>query len=129
MAYADACNAEMRDLFAAGAECAARRALHAGATGAAVPYGFAALNRALEGIKGTTAVHICFGYAAIIHERPAGYSFCPNSPIAPASDLDRDRAVESRSWSPHELPDKTIILGVIDLSERPWRPTRLWRAG
>jgi len=38
-------------------------------------YGLAALNRARDGVMGTTAVHICFGYAAIIHERPSGYSF------------------------------------------------------
>jgi 5-methyltetrahydropteroyltriglutamate--homocysteine methyltransferase len=54
-----------------------RRALHAGAAEKARLYGLAALNRALEGVQGTTAVHICFGYAAIIHERPSGYSFLP----------------------------------------------------
>ena len=44
---------------------------------AAREYGLAALNAALDGVTGTTAVHICFGYAAIIHERPEGYSFLP----------------------------------------------------
>ena len=55
-----------------------RRALHAGAAGARPRNtAFAALNRALEGVDGTTAVHICFGYAAIIHQRPSAYSFLP----------------------------------------------------
>ena len=59
--------------------------------------GLKALNAALDGVTGTTAVHICFGYAAIIHVRPEGYSFLPefaNSPVQ--ADLDRDRAVEAR---------------------------------
>ena len=78
MDYAAAVNEEIRDLFAAGADIVqidepymqARPAL-------ARQYGLAALNRALDGISQTTAVHICFGYAAIIHERPNAYSFLP----------------------------------------------------
>jgi 5-methyltetrahydropteroyltriglutamate--homocysteine methyltransferase len=54
-----------------------RRALSAGAARIAERYGLEALNRALEGVNGVTAVHICFGYAAIIHERPSAYSFLP----------------------------------------------------
>ena len=44
--------------------------------------------RALEGVTGTTCVHICFGYAAIIHQRPSGYSFLPElagSPVLQVS--------------------------------------------
>ena len=59
-------------------------------------YGLKALNRALDGISGTTAVHICFGYAAIIHERPSGYSFLPELAELPVqAGVDRDRAVRS----------------------------------
>ena len=78
-----------------------------------------ALNRALDGVAGTTAVHICFGYAAIIHERPEGYSFLPElaaSSVRP--DLDRDRAVGPRPRRcSTTLPGKTIILGVLDLDD------------
>ena len=78
MDYADAVNAEIKDLFAAGADIVQIDEPYMQARpGAAEEYGLAALNRALDGVTGTTAVHICFGYAAIIHERPSGYSFLP----------------------------------------------------
>ena len=53
--------------------------------------------RARRRRPGTTAVHLCFGYAAIIHERPSGYSFLPELAGVPGGpDLDRDRAVGAR---------------------------------
>jgi 5-methyltetrahydropteroyltriglutamate--homocysteine methyltransferase len=78
MDYATAVNAEIRDLFAAGADVVQIDEPYMQARPEkARRYGLAALNRALDGIEGRTAVHICFGYAAIIHERPTGYSFLP----------------------------------------------------
>src|SRR5438046_4962733 len=78
MDYAAAVNEEIRDLFAAGADIVQidEPYMHARPEKAR-EYGLKALNRALEGVDGTTAVHICFGYAAIIHPRPSGYSFLP----------------------------------------------------
>jgi 5-methyltetrahydropteroyltriglutamate--homocysteine methyltransferase len=76
MDYAVAVNAEIRDLFAAGADVVQIDEPYMQARPKkAEEYGLKALNAALDGITGTTAVHICFGYAAIIHERPSGYSF------------------------------------------------------
>ena len=78
MDYAAAVNAEIKDLFAAGADVVQIDEPYMQARPEkARLYGLQALNRALEGVQGTTAVHICFGYAAIIHERPSGYSFLP----------------------------------------------------
>ena len=78
MDYAEAVNDEIRDLFAAGADIVQIDEPYMQARpDDARAYGLRALNRALEGVRGTTAVHICFGYAAIIHDRPAGYSFLP----------------------------------------------------
>ena len=78
MAYAAAVNAEIKDLLAAGADIVQIDEPYMQARPeAAREYGLAALNAALDGVTGTTAVHICFGYAAIIHERPEGYSFLP----------------------------------------------------
>src|SRR3954465_4785165 len=78
MAYAAAVNAEIKDLHAAGADIVQIDEPHMQARPEpARAYGLAALQAALEGVTGTTAVHICFGYAAIIHERPEGYSFLP----------------------------------------------------
>src|SRR6188508_854271 len=74
--YAAAVNAEIKDLFAAGADIVQVDEPYLQARPAkAREYGLQALNRALEGITQPTAVHLCFGYAAIIHERPSGYSF------------------------------------------------------
>ena len=76
--YAAAVNAEIKDLFAAGADIVQIDEPYMQARPEkARQYGLKALNRALDGVKGTTCVHICFGYAAIIHERPSGYSFLP----------------------------------------------------
>ena len=78
LGYADAVNAEIRDLFAAGADIVQLDEPYMQARpDAARAYGLDALNAALDGVTGTTAVHLCFGYAAIIHERPEGYSFLP----------------------------------------------------
>src|SRR6202795_833333 len=78
MDYAAAVNEEIRDLFAAGADVVQVDEPYMQARPEkARQYGLKALNRALEGVTGTTCVHICFGYAAIIHDRPSGYSFLP----------------------------------------------------
>ena len=120
LAYADAVNAEIKDLFAAGADVVqidepwmqarpdkARR------------YGLKALDRALAGVTGATALHICFGYAAMVKSKPSGYSFLP--------ELERSavRQISIEAAQPRldlgvlaQLPSKTIVLGVIDLADR-----------
>src|SRR5580704_1907150 len=78
MDYAIAVNAEIRDLFSAGADVVQIDEPYMQARPEeARAWGQRALNRALDGVGGVTAVHICFGYAAIIHSRPSGYSFLP----------------------------------------------------
>ena len=78
LAYAAAVNAEIKDLHAAGADLVQIDEPYMQARPeAAREYGLTALNAALDGVTGPTAVHICFGYAAIIHDRPEGYSFLP----------------------------------------------------
>jgi 5-methyltetrahydropteroyltriglutamate--homocysteine methyltransferase len=119
MAYAEACNAEIRDLFAAGADVVQLDEPYMQARPeAARRFGLDALNRALDGVDGTTAVHICFGYAAIIHDKPSGYSF-----LSELADCSCDQ-ISIETAQPNldpgvlaDLPDKTIILGVIDLSD------------
>jgi 5-methyltetrahydropteroyltriglutamate--homocysteine methyltransferase len=82
-------------------------------------FGLKALNRALQGVKGTTAVHICFGYAAIIHERPAGYSFLPEFHNCPVHQVSIETAQSKLDTAVLKtLPGKTIILGVIDLEDK-----------
>ena len=80
-------------------------------------HGLAALNAALEGIDKPTAIHICFGYAAIVHERPSGYSFLPELEGCYCDQISIETAQSSLDLAVLEqLPSKTIILGVIDLN-------------
>jgi len=81
-------------------------------------FGLAALNTALEGITGRTAVHICFGYAAIIHARPSGYSFLTELARCNCRQVSLETAQSNLDCSVLTgLPDKQILLGVIDLSD------------
>ena len=119
MDYAAAVNEEIRDLFAAGADVVQIDEPYMQARPEkAREYGLKALNRALEGINGTTAVHICFGYAAIIHERPSGYSFLPELAGSPVKQVSIETAQSGLDCSVLEkLPGKTVILGTLDLSD------------
>jgi 5-methyltetrahydropteroyltriglutamate--homocysteine methyltransferase len=117
MDYAAAVNEELRDLKAAGADVlqldepwlqarpeAARR------------YGVRVIDRALQGIPGPTVVHLCFGYADMVHEKPSGYSFLPQLADSVADQISIEAA------QPHldlgvlrELGNKAVLLGVLDL--------------
>jgi 5-methyltetrahydropteroyltriglutamate--homocysteine methyltransferase len=118
LGYAEAVNEEIRDLHAAGADVVQIDEPYMQARPEkAREYGLAALARALDGVTGTTAVHICFGYAAIIHERPSGYSFLPELAAAPVDQISIETAQSNLDTAVLEtLPGKTIILGVLDLS-------------
>ncbi|MCD2192141.1 5-methyltetrahydropteroyltriglutamate--homocysteine methyltransferase [Actinomycetospora endophytica] len=118
MAYAAVVNAEVKDLHAAGADIVQIDEPYLQARpDAARQYGLAALNAALDGVTGTTAVHLCFGYAAIIHERPEGYSFLPELAGCPVDQISIETAQSGLDLGVlADLTDKTIILGVIDLS-------------
>jgi 5-methyltetrahydropteroyltriglutamate--homocysteine methyltransferase len=119
MDYAAAVNEEIADLFAAGADVVQIDEPYMQARPEqARQYGLAALNRALEGITGTTAVHICFGYAAIIHERPSGYSFLPELAGCSCQQISIETAQSRLDCSVlEELPDKKIMVGCLDLSD------------
>jgi 5-methyltetrahydropteroyltriglutamate--homocysteine methyltransferase len=116
--YASAVHDEIVDLFQAGADIVqldepwmqahpdkARR------------FGVLALNRALDGVKGTTALHICFGYAAIVGNKPAGYSFLTELAASAVDQISIESAQPALDCSVLEgLRSKAIILGVLDLS-------------
>lgn len=117
MDYAKALNAEIRDLFAAGADIVQidEPYMQARPDEARV-YGLAALNLALDGISGVTAVHVCFGYAAIIHERPSAYSFLPELSACRCEQISLETAQPNLDCSVlKSISGKKIILGVIDL--------------
>jgi 5-methyltetrahydropteroyltriglutamate--homocysteine methyltransferase len=119
MDYAIAVNEEIRDLFAAGADIVQvdepymqarpEKARH---------YGLKALNRALDGVTGTTAVHICFGYAAIVHQRPSGYSFLPEFAACSCRQISIETAQSGLDCAVlAKLPGKSIMVGCIDLND------------
>ncbi len=117
--YAVAVNEEIRDLFAAGADIVQIDEPYMQARPEkARQFGLKALNRALEGVAGTTAVHICFGYAAVIHSRPSGYSFLGELSGCSCKQVSIETAQSNLDCSVLKtLPGKTIILGVIDLND------------
>jgi 5-methyltetrahydropteroyltriglutamate--homocysteine methyltransferase len=119
MAYAAAVNEEIKDLFAAGADIVQiDEPWMQARPEKARQYGLEALNRALEGAGGTTAVHICFGYAQMVKEKPTGYSFLAEFEDSEADQVSIETAQPSLDCAVLEkLPSKSIMLGVIDLSD------------
>jgi len=116
--YAAAVNAEIKDLFAAGANIVQMDEPYMEANPEkARQFGLAALERALDGVTGTTALHICFGYAALVPGRPAAYSFLSELEASPVRQISIETAQSNLDCSVlAKLSSKTIILGVLDLS-------------
>jgi 5-methyltetrahydropteroyltriglutamate--homocysteine methyltransferase len=78
----------------------------------------AAVNRALEGVQGTTALHMCFGYAAIVHNRGNRYAYLSELKDSVVQQISIEAAQPKLDLSVLEdLPNKTIILGVLDLGD------------
>jgi len=119
LAYAEAVNEEIHALFAAGADVVqldepwmqarpeqARR------------YAVKAINRALAGVQGTTAVHLCFGYAVSVKQKPSAYSFLPELEHAAVQQVSIEAAQPHLDLSILKaLPSKSIILGVLNLND------------
>jgi len=118
MDYAAAVNEEIRDLFKAGADIVQVDEPYLQARPEkARQYGLKALNRALDGVAGETAVHICFGYAAVIHERPSAYSFLPELAACSCKEISIETAQSGLDCSVlGTLKGKKIMVGCIDLS-------------
>jgi 5-methyltetrahydropteroyltriglutamate--homocysteine methyltransferase len=121
---ASAVNEEVHELFAAGADVVQIDEPYLQARpDAAREYAVEAIDRALEGVNGTTALHTCFGYAHLVHDRPSGYSF-----LAELNDCSVD-ILSIEAAQPHldlsvlgAVPDKTILLGVLDLGDPAVEP-------
>ena len=116
LALAAAVNEEIRDLKAAGADVVQidEPWLQARPDKAA-RYGVKAINRALQGIGGTTVVHLCFGYAAAVKDKPTGYSFLPQLADTTAAQISIEAAQPRLDLAVLKPIGKTIMVGVIDL--------------
>jgi 5-methyltetrahydropteroyltriglutamate--homocysteine methyltransferase len=119
MDYAVAVNEEIRDLFAAGADVVQIDEPYMQSNpDKAREYGVKALNRALEGIKGETAVHICFGYAVYLKNKPSGYSFLPEFASCSCKQISIETAEPKLDCSVlARLPGKKIMVGCINLAD------------
>jgi len=119
MDYAVAVNEEIHDLFAAGADIVQIDEPYMQARpDKARQYGLRSLNRALDGIAGTTAVHICFGYAAIIYQRPSGYSFLPELAGCACHQVSIETAQSKLDCAVlATLAGKQIMVGCLDLDD------------
>jgi len=127
MDYAAAVNEEIRDLFAAGADVVQiDEPYMQSQPDKAREYGVRALNKALENIKGETAVHICFGYAAYLKNKPSGYSFLPEFAACSCRQLSIETAEPKLDCSVlTKLPGKKIMVGCIDLSDEKVEPPQV----
>lgn len=115
-----ALNAEIKDIFAAGADIVQMDEPFLQArSDKAKEFGVEVVNRAVEGVEGTVALHICFGYGFLVKNKPsAAYSFLPELERANVSQVSVETAQPNLDCSVlAELPSKTIILGVIDLGD------------
>jgi 5-methyltetrahydropteroyltriglutamate--homocysteine methyltransferase len=116
--YAAAVNAEIKDLFAAGADIVqVDEPWMQARPEKARQYGIKALNAALAGVTGTTAVHICFGYAQTVKQKPTGYSFLSEFEQSTAQQVSVETAQPKLDCVQLAGLSKTIILGVIDLGD------------
>lgn len=121
MDYAAAVNEEIKDLFAAGANIVQiDEPWMQQHPEKARQYGLKTLARALDGVqgKGTIAIHLCFGYAAVVHDKPTGYSFLSELENTGVDQVSIEAAQPKLDLEIlKSLPSKTIILGVIDLGD------------
>src|SRR5215218_10395752 len=117
LAYAEAVNEELRDLKAAGADVVQIDEPYLQARSEpAREYAVQAIDRALAGIEGETVLHTCFGYAAIVHDRLTGYPFLRELNHCAATHISIEAAQPDLGAEVlGALPDKTIVLGVLDL--------------
>ena len=120
MAYAEVLNEEVREMKAAGANVIQIDEPHMQAHPKdSNRYGIAAIDRALQGIEGSTVVHLCFGYAYAVSEKPAGYSFLPELDNCCATAISIEAAEPNLDPAIlKKLPNKQVLFGVINLGDQ-----------
>jgi 5-methyltetrahydropteroyltriglutamate--homocysteine methyltransferase len=127
MDCAAALNEEIKELFAAGADVVQLDEPFLQAQpDKARRFALPAINRAVAGVAGTTALHLCFGYAARVASKPSGYSFLPELEGAHVDQVSVESAQPKLDCSVlAQLPSRTIILGVLDLADPTAEPAEV----
>ena len=124
MDYAVAVNQEVKALFEAGADVVQLDEpwLQAHADDAR-EFGVAAINKALVGVSGTTGLHLCFGYAAVVKNKASEYAFLAELEGSAVDLVSIEAAQPNLDLSVlAKLPIKTIVVGVIDLEDTTVEP-------
>jgi 5-methyltetrahydropteroyltriglutamate--homocysteine methyltransferase len=119
MDLAAAVNAEVRDLFGAGADVVQLDEPYLQARSEkARRFAVKAINRAIDGVQGTTALHTCFGYAHIVHDRPGGYPFLEELADCSVDQISLEAAQQNVDLAVlRSIPKKTFIVGVLNLAD------------
>jgi 5-methyltetrahydropteroyltriglutamate--homocysteine methyltransferase len=116
MAYADAVNAELAELEPLVDVLQLDEPYMQAQPDRARAYAVPAIDRALRGLRKTTVVHLCFGYAFSVKDKPSGYSFLPELDRCAADQISIEAAQPGLDPSVlAALPSKTMVLGVLDL--------------
>jgi len=119
LAYAEAVNQELRDLFSAGVDIVQLDEPYVQARPeAAREYAVEAIDRALDGASGTTALHVCFGYGKHVADKPDGYAFLEELDACLADEISLECAQPRLKMDLLQmLPSKRLHVGVIDLRD------------
>jgi 5-methyltetrahydropteroyltriglutamate--homocysteine methyltransferase len=120
MAYAQAVNEELHDLKAAGADIVQLdEPFVESFVEEAEEFAVAGIDRAFEGIQGTTVVHVCFGYGHYVHtEKPNTYHFLAPLNASRATQISIEAAQPRLDVAMLDLlPDKEVMYGVLDLKD------------
>jgi 5-methyltetrahydropteroyltriglutamate--homocysteine methyltransferase len=119
MDYAACVNEEVKALFAAGADVVQLDELWLRTNpDEARAYAVAAINKALQGVSGTTALHLCFGYAAMVQGKPSRYAFLTELEQCAVQQISIEAAQPKLDLAVlQEFSSKTIVLGVLDLND------------
>ena len=119
MAYALCVNQEVKALFTAGADIVQLDEPWVRTNpDEARQYAVRAINQALEGVTGPTALHLCFGYAAVVGEKPSGYAFLTELEDSVVDQISIEAAQPKLNLDILKaFSSKTVILGVLDLGD------------
>jgi 5-methyltetrahydropteroyltriglutamate--homocysteine methyltransferase len=82
-------------------------------------YAVSAIDRALEGIPGPTVVHLCFGYAQLVKDKPGRYAFLPELAASKVAQISIEAAQPNLDLAVlKELSGKKTILGVVSIEDQ-----------
>lgn len=120
MAYADAVNAELKDLKAAGIDVLQIDEPYLSPNAdRARAFALEAIDRALAGVPGPTAIHLCMGYAYVVKKKPTGYAFLPELARSSAAQVSIEAAEPKLDLAVlQDLPGKSVMVGVLDLADQ-----------